>query len=59
MSRSRHDRTSGKTISDRSCGKSYCGVLWKVMHMVFLSIQHILMDLNLQNTYWLMELEQI
>ena len=31
MSRSRHDRTPGKTISDRRCGENYCGVLWKVM----------------------------
>ena len=31
MSRSRHDRTSGKTILDRRCGKGHCGVLWKVM----------------------------
>ena len=30
MSRSRHDCTSGKTISDRRCGENYCGVLWKV-----------------------------
>ena len=34
MSRSRHDRTSGKTFPDRRCGENHCGVLWKVMSFV-------------------------